>query len=114
MRYGDIDFDGKLTDNDSLMIAQYLAGYLLLSDVQKERADVDGSNEINSSDVMFIGQAITGVLWAKADILTGERADTARERLAWARPDGDKKWLWPVIIGGAVGLLALGKLKRRK
>ena len=59
--YGDLDGDGSLTSNDSLLTLRYSTG--LAADLREEQiaqADVDGDGDITSADALSILRASTG------------------------------------------------------
>lgn len=82
-KYGDVDGDGQLTANDAQQISEYLGRYRVFTPGQMLLADVDGDELVTINDVRWINLALSRDLWNKADILTGNKADTARQRLAW-------------------------------
>ena len=59
--YGDVNYDGRVTNADALMIAEYLVGKITLTDSQLVRADVTGDGVVNIADAMFIKQYVDGV-----------------------------------------------------
>lgn len=60
LKKGDVDFDGRITADDSLQILMYLSGKITLSNVQKFIADVDGDWSITSNDALRIQQIVAG------------------------------------------------------
>lgn len=59
--YGDCNGDGEVSISDSVLMAQYLAGWsLALDGVQLEAFDVDMNGEINISDAVLISQYLAG------------------------------------------------------
>lgn len=51
---GDVDGNGKLEENDGLLILQYAADLLVFSDDESVRADADGNGTINVADAAKI------------------------------------------------------------
>lgn len=48
--YGDVNFDGTVTQADTDLISQYVAGLEEFSEEQIDRGDVDNSGDINNGD----------------------------------------------------------------
>ncbi len=57
---GDVNKDGKLTDNDSELIKNYYNGKLKFDDLQMKLADVDENGKINDDDAVQIKRYISG------------------------------------------------------
>lgn len=60
--YGDLDGDGRITENDALLLGRYLVGEISLTEEQLARADVKGDGTVNVGDLLFIGQYIAGTV----------------------------------------------------
>ena len=60
---GDIDGDGKITENDSLLLDRHVAGwadYQLTDATQLLCADVDNNGRIDSADTLLIRRVVSG------------------------------------------------------
>jgi hypothetical protein len=64
---GDIDGDGKITENDRNRISEHLGGTITLTDADSWCAKVTGNNEISVSDLVQLVQYLEG----KTNNLTG-------------------------------------------
>jgi len=60
--FGDIDDDGFVTEYDSQMVLDYVAGSLTLTEEQKRRADVDWDGDVDSVDSTFILRYTQGLI----------------------------------------------------
>ncbi len=58
--YGDVDGDGYVTILDSLLIAQYTVGTVILSPEQIKRGDVNADGFLTITDSLYIAQYILG------------------------------------------------------
>ncbi len=58
---GDINQDGKLTQEDVLLLEAYLKGNKLLTDEQIHAADVNGDKKINNQDLQILKASLGGV-----------------------------------------------------
>ena len=54
MIFGDVDSDGKITSNDSLLIIRASVGLEKLTDIGMVIADVDCDGKITSADGLFV------------------------------------------------------------
>lgn len=61
-KYGDVDLDGAVTEEDSLMVLKYAAAKIELSDNQRILADVDGDGHIDSGDAILIQKYKAGII----------------------------------------------------
>ncbi len=57
---GDVDGDGVLTQADAMLITDHIAGYITLTGVQEECADIDQDGDPSSDDSVTISQIILG------------------------------------------------------
>lgn len=57
---GDIDKDGKVTDNDVLIIQQHIKGISTLSETQQKLADINEDGEIDIFDMIAVQKIILG------------------------------------------------------
>lgn len=64
---GDIDGDGKITENDRNRISEHLGGTITLTGADSWCAKVTGNNEISVSDLVQLVQYLEG----KTNNLTG-------------------------------------------
>lgn len=69
-KYGDLNGDGEVTVADVLIVQQYLARMIELTDAQKRAADVDLSGDIKVADVLEMQKLIAKII----DKLPAERA----------------------------------------
>lgn len=64
--FGDINDDGYITQNDGLLVANYVSypgnPAYILTDEQKKRADVTGNGKINIGDALAISNYAVGYL----------------------------------------------------
>ena len=56
--FGDVNGDGKLTQEDVDLIKKYDAGTVSLTDAEKKRADVNGNGDIDAGDSLMISQLL--------------------------------------------------------
>ena len=56
--HGDVDMDGKVNDNDTKRLAQYLADWI--TSANKKAADCNGDGDINAIDAVILVQYISG------------------------------------------------------
>lgn len=56
--FGDVNGDGKLTQEDVDLIKKYDAGTVSLTDAEKKRADVNGNGDIDVNDSLMISQLL--------------------------------------------------------
>ena len=54
--YGDVDFDGEVTENDFNMIADHIMKINLLTGEALQRANVKGFGEVDASDLQLVRQ----------------------------------------------------------
>ncbi len=59
--YGDVDFDGKVTQNDVDLIANYASGLGTLTFCQKVLADVTRNGVVNIGDATVVGNYINNI-----------------------------------------------------
>ncbi len=59
-QYGDVDLDGEVSYNDKVMISNYVAYTVQLTDVQKENADVNNDGTVTGSDALLVRNYLTG------------------------------------------------------
>ncbi len=57
---GDVDGDGVITTKDALMIIKAINDEIILTDDQFHRADLNGNNELSSSEALRILQYVNG------------------------------------------------------
>jgi len=57
---GDIDGDGKLTTNDTVIMRRHLAGHSKLSGAKLNAADVDLNGQVDQTDLELLRKAIAG------------------------------------------------------
>ena len=60
--YGDLDGNGRITENDVQLLGRYLIGEISLSEEQLRRADVKGDGIVNVGDLLLIGQYLAGTI----------------------------------------------------
>ena len=58
---GDVNRDGKLTDEDAQLILQYYTGKVEFDDEQKILGNMDDDEEINAKDAKIVAQYVSGV-----------------------------------------------------
>ncbi len=58
---GDVDGSGRSDSTDARIILRYINGKAVLSDAQKTAADVNGDNQINTTDVRYILYSAAGL-----------------------------------------------------
>ena len=56
--HGDVDMDGKVNDNDTKRLDQYLADWI--TSANKKAADCNGYGDINAIDAVILVQYISG------------------------------------------------------
>ena len=59
---GDVDGDGKITEYDADLVLEYSGGMTTLTDIQKQCADITGTNGINATDSSYIKKVASGEL----------------------------------------------------
>ena len=59
---GDVDGDGKITENDASQISKHTSGNITLTGADFWCADVNDSNSINKMDIKLIGNYLAGLL----------------------------------------------------
>lgn len=57
---GDVDCDGQITNEDSILVTRYLARLESLTQLQIKSADVNGDGEINIGDAVLIKMYVSG------------------------------------------------------
>lgn len=57
---GDVNGDGKITNEDYVMISEIATEVITPTEIEKECADIDGSGSVNSSDTLIEQQIIAG------------------------------------------------------
>lgn len=57
---GDVDGDGKITDNDVTQISNYVSGFTILTGVDLWCADVNGVGSVDTDDMVIIAQYLRG------------------------------------------------------
>ena len=60
--YGDVDFDGVVTENDYNMIADHVTGFAPLTGEALQRANVKGYGEVDSSDLQLVQQYLDHII----------------------------------------------------
>jgi len=58
--YGDINNDGRVTEEDALMAGKHYTGVETLTPAQVARADVDGDPGVTMGDAYMIGKYAAG------------------------------------------------------
>ncbi len=58
--YGDLSGDGRSSSEDALMVLKSVVGKLVLTEEQKQAADVDANQKVNSADALMILQRVVG------------------------------------------------------
>lgn len=94
--YGDIDNDGYVTEADSTLVQQYLAGLVSLTEEQLARADVNGDGVVYTPDLTLIAQYAAGLI----------------DTFPVCEGKGKFPWGLAALFGGVVALVSL--VKKRK
>ena len=58
---GDIDYDGKTTNSDLIILARYIVRLTSLTFNQVKRADLNGDGKINNTDLLILAKKIVGI-----------------------------------------------------
>lgn len=59
--YGDVDFDGEVTNNDAVLILKYVNNLVTFDDIQIKVADVNGDGKITQEDSDCINKYRVGI-----------------------------------------------------
>lgn len=59
--YGDVDFDGEVTNNDALLVLKYARNLVMFDDTQIKVADVNGDGKITQEDSDCINKYRVGI-----------------------------------------------------
>ena len=59
---GDVNFDGKITVADAVMIQKHIANIIQLSDEEFAAADVDENNKLTVADAVMIQKHIANII----------------------------------------------------
>jgi hypothetical protein len=60
--YGDVNFDGYVTEKDARQVEEFVVGRRVFTEEQKRRADVDGDGKVTTADAMLIARYAMGVI----------------------------------------------------
>lgn len=61
IKLGDVDFNGKISSYDALLTLEHSTQGITLNSNQLKAADVNKDNKVNSSDALYILQAVVGI-----------------------------------------------------
>ena len=59
---GDVNSDGYINANDALMVLRYYAGYITLTENQKQAANTQNDGNINANDALKILRYYAGFI----------------------------------------------------
>lgn len=81
VRYGDVDGNKSLTNNDAVVLAKYMKGSTQISDTVKNNVEaglgnVDASSTLTSNDIVALLKYMKG---------STQVSSTVKERLAWTQ-----------------------------